>query len=37
MQVGRLRRKVEVDRKNPILINTLRGGGYVLASQVEGA
>jgi two-component system, OmpR family, response regulator len=36
MQVGRLRRKIEADPKNPMLIKTVRGGGYVLASQVEG-
>jgi len=35
MQVGRLRRKIEADPKNPGLIKTVRGGGYVLASQVE--
>jgi two-component system OmpR family response regulator len=35
MQVGRLRRKIEADSKNPALIKTVRGGGYVLASQVE--
>jgi two-component system OmpR family response regulator len=35
MQVGRLRRKIEADLKNPSLIKTVRGGGYVLASQVE--
>ena len=34
MQVGRLRRKIEVDPKNPTLIKTVRGGGYVLASAV---
>ncbi len=35
MQVGRLRRKIEADPGNPTLIKTVRGGGYVLASQVE--
>ena len=35
MQIGRLRRKIEADPKNPELIKTVRGGGYVLASQVE--
>jgi two-component system, OmpR family, response regulator len=34
MQVGRLRRKIEPDPKNPTLIKTVRGGGYVLASAV---
>jgi two-component system OmpR family response regulator len=32
VQVGRLRRKIEADPKNPALIKTVRGGGYVLAS-----
>jgi two-component system OmpR family response regulator len=36
MQVGRLRRKIETDPKSPTLIKTVRGGGYVLASAVEG-
>ena len=36
MQVGRLRRKIETDPKIPTLIKTVRGGGYVLASEVEG-
>jgi len=36
MQVGRLRRKIEADPRNPTLIKTVRGGGYVFASQVEG-
>ena len=35
MQVGRLRRKIETDPANPVLIKTVRGGGYVLASAVE--
>jgi two-component system OmpR family response regulator len=35
MQVGRLRRKVEADSKNPDLIKTVRGGGYVFASNVD--
>jgi two-component system OmpR family response regulator len=34
VQVGRLRRKIEADPKNPALIKTVRGGGYVLASAV---
>jgi two-component system, OmpR family, response regulator len=37
MQVGRLRRKIEADPKNPTLIKTVRGGGYVLASTVSRA
>jgi len=35
VQVGRLRRKIETDPKNPDLIKTVRGGGYVLATTVE--
>ena len=35
VQVGRLRRKLEVDPKNPELIKTVRGGGYVLATEVH--
>jgi len=35
VQVGRLRRKIEAGPKNPTLIKTVRGGGYVLASTVE--
>ncbi len=34
VQVGRLRRKIEVDPKNPELIKTVRGGGYMLAVPV---
>jgi two-component system OmpR family response regulator len=35
IQVSRLRRKIEADARNPQLIKTVRGGGYVLAAQVE--
>jgi two-component system OmpR family response regulator len=35
VQVGRLRRKIEIDPKNPEIIKTVRGGGYVLAANVE--
>ncbi|OJX82944.1 response regulator [Magnetospirillum sp. 64-120] len=35
VQVGRLRRKLEVDPRNPELIKTVRGGGYVLATDVR--
>jgi DNA-binding response OmpR family regulator len=31
----RLRRKVEVDIKSPMLIKTVRGTGYVFASTVN--
>jgi len=33
--VSRLRRKLEDDGKQPALIKTVRGGGYVLAAPVE--
>ncbi|MBI5120067.1 MAG: response regulator [Rhodospirillales bacterium] len=35
VHVGRLRRKLEVDPKNPELIKTVRGGGYVLTAGVS--
>jgi two-component system OmpR family response regulator len=34
-QVGRLRKKIEPDPNNPILIKTVRGGGYVFATAVK--
>jgi len=34
-QVSRLRRKVEGDSREPRLIQTVRGGGYVLAADVR--
>jgi two-component system OmpR family response regulator len=34
-QVSRLRRKVERDRGDPRLIQTVRGGGYMLAADVR--
>jgi len=34
MQISRLRRKIEVDHKQPELIKTVRGGGYVLTANV---
>ncbi|MBA3053948.1 MAG: response regulator [Sphingomonadales bacterium] len=34
-QVSRLRRKIEVDSKNPQLIQTVWGGGYTLAADVR--
>ena len=34
-QVSRLRKKIEVDPKNPALITTVRGGGYMFTSSVE--
>ncbi|WP_291296590.1 response regulator [Elioraea sp.] len=33
--VSRVRRKLDDDAKNPALIKTVRGGGYVLATEVE--
>lgn len=35
VQVGRLRRKLEDDPKNPDLIKTVRGGGYIFTPPVE--
>jgi two-component system OmpR family response regulator len=35
VQVGRLRRKIEADPANPLLIKTVRGGGYVFTPAVE--
>jgi two-component system OmpR family response regulator len=35
VQVGHLRRKIEADPKNPELIKTVRGGGYVLTVEVR--
>lgn len=35
VQLSRLRRKIEADPKNPVLIKTVRTGGYVLAVPVE--
>ena len=34
-QVARLRRKIERDPKNPMLIKTVRGAGYVFTPKVE--
>lgn len=34
-QVSRLRRKIEPDSKNPQLIQTVWGGGYMLAAEVR--
>jgi len=35
VQVSRLRKKIEVDPKEPQLIKTVRGGGYMLTAKVE--
>lgn len=34
-QISRLRRKIEVDSRNPQLIQTVWGGGYMLATEVR--
>ncbi len=34
-QVSRLRRKIEIDAKNPTLIKTVWGGGYMFTGDVE--
>ena len=34
-QVSRLRRKIEIDSRNPQLIQTVWGGGYMLATDVR--
>ncbi len=37
MQVSRLRRKIESDPKNPTLIQTVRGGGYMFTAEVSAS
>jgi two-component system, OmpR family, response regulator len=37
VQVSRLRRKIENDPREPALIKTVRGGGYLFAPKVEQA
>ncbi|WP_455210852.1 response regulator [Kaarinaea lacus] len=35
VQISRLRRKIEKDSKNPVLIKTVRSGGYIFTANVE--
>ena len=35
LQVSRLRRKLELDARNPVLIRTVRNGGYMFTPAVE--
>lgn len=35
VQIGRLRRKIEIDPKKPALIKTIRGAGYMFNSSVN--
>lgn len=35
VQVGRLRRKLQLDAKQPVLIKTIRGAGYLFEATVE--
>jgi two-component system OmpR family response regulator len=35
VQVGRLRRKIESDPRDPVLIKTVRGAGYMFAAEVS--
>ena len=37
MQVGRLRRKIEVDPTRPELIKSVRGAGYLFAVRPQPA
>ena len=34
-QVGRLRKKIEVDPKNPMLVKSVRNVGYVFTAKVD--
>jgi len=37
IQVSRLRRKIEADPKDPLLIQTVRSGGYIFTAEVTAA
>jgi two-component system OmpR family response regulator len=37
VQVGRLRRKLEQDPQRPLLLKTVRGGGYIFTAAVDAA
>lgn len=37
MQIARLRRKIELDAENPVLIKSVRGAGYIFTAPVERA
>jgi DNA-binding response OmpR family regulator len=34
VQISRLRQKIEVDAKKPLLIKTIRNGGYMFTAHV---
>lgn len=35
VRISRLRQKIEPDAKNPVVIKTVRGGGYIFATKVD--
>lgn len=35
--IGRLRKKIEIDPRNPLLLKTIRGGGYQFKEQVKSS
>lgn len=35
VQIGRLRRKIEIDATNPLLIKSVRGAGYLFSARIE--
>jgi two-component system, OmpR family, response regulator len=36
VQISRLRRKIEADPADPAIIKTVRSGGYIFSSEVQG-